>query len=81
MVDRAVSLDGQCASGRHGEALTFTCAYLIPCTGYYNHDQGYLPDFPGQERFKGLRVHPQHWPEELDYRGKRVVVIGSGQRP
>ncbi|MBU9375909.1 NAD(P)/FAD-dependent oxidoreductase [Burkholderia multivorans] len=61
-----------------GEALTFTCAYLIPCTGYYNHDQGYLPDFPGQERFKGLRVHPQHWPEELDYRGKRVVVIGSG---
>jgi cation diffusion facilitator CzcD-associated flavoprotein CzcO len=61
-----------------GEAVTVTCKFLIPCTGYYNHDQGYLPDFPGQERFAGLRIHPQKWPENLDYRGKRVVVIGSG---
>ncbi|WP_250456318.1 NAD(P)/FAD-dependent oxidoreductase, partial [Caballeronia sp. ATUFL_M2_KS44] len=61
-----------------GETLTFTCQYLIPCTGYCNHDRGYLPHFPGQERFGGLRIHPQHWPVDLDYRGKRVVVIGSG---
>jgi len=60
------------------EASTFTCKYLIPCTGYYNHDQGYLPNFPGQERFQGLCIHPQHWPENLDYRGKRVVIVGSG---
>ncbi|PCE32431.1 flavin-containing monooxygenase [Burkholderia ubonensis] len=68
-------------SARHedsGDTSTFTCNYLVPCTGYYNHDRGYLPHFPGQERFTGLRIHPQHWPEELDYRGKRVVVIGSG---
>ena len=51
---------------------------LISCAGYYNYDQGYLPRFPGEENFKGLRIHPQQWPEDLDYRGKRVVVIGSG---
>jgi monooxygenase len=56
----------------------FTCKYLIPCTGYYNHDEGYQPRFPGQETFKGAFIHPQHWPEQLDYRGKRVIVIGSG---
>lgn len=61
-----------------GEAAVFTCNFLIPCTGYYNHDAGYLPHFPGEERFHGLRIHPQQWPEQLDYRGKRVVVIGSG---
>jgi len=61
-----------------GEARSFTCSYLINCTGYYNHDQGYLPSFPGVERFKGQCIHPQQWPEQLDYRGKRVVVIGSG---
>jgi cation diffusion facilitator CzcD-associated flavoprotein CzcO len=61
-----------------GETVTLTARFLIPCTGYYNYDHGYLPDFPGFERFKGTRVHPQHWPERLDYRGKRVVVIGSG---
>ncbi|WP_238468872.1 flavin-containing monooxygenase [Paraburkholderia tagetis] len=61
-----------------GETLNFTCTFLVSCTGYYNHDQGYLPHFQGQERFKGQRIHPQHWPENLDYRGKRVVVIGSG---
>ncbi|MGU7778914.1 flavin-containing monooxygenase [Burkholderia sp. PU8-34] len=68
-------------SARHegtGQTSTFTCKTLVPCTGYYNHDQGFLPDFPGQARFKGLRIHPQHWPDDLDYRGKRVVVIGSG---
>ncbi len=61
-----------------GETRTYTCNYLISCTGYYNYDQGYLPKFPGVERFKGTCIHPQHWPENLDYSGKRVVVIGSG---
>ena len=48
------------------------------CTGYYRYDEGYTPDFPGIERFAGDVIHPQHWPEDLDYAGKRVVVIGSG---
>ncbi len=61
-----------------GEARVFTCRVLICCTGYYNYDKGFLPDFPGADRFKGQRIHPQHWPEGLDYKGKRVVVIGSG---
>ena len=57
---------------------TYTCRYLISCTGYYNHDAGYLPAFPGADRFTGSVVHPQFWPEDLDYAGKNVVVIGSG---
>lgn len=61
-----------------GEQRTFRCSFLVSCTGYYNYDKGYLPRFPGVERFKGQCIHPQHWPESLDYRGKRVVVIGSG---
>ena len=61
-----------------GETRTYTCNYLISCTGYYNYDAGYLPTFPGVDRFKGRCIHPQHWPEDLDYTGKKVVVIGSG---
>jgi monooxygenase len=61
-----------------GETRSFRCNYLISCTGYYNYDKGYLPDFPGVKNFKGQCIHPQFWPEQLDYRGKRVVVIGSG---
>src|SRR5439155_1908771 len=45
---------------------------------YYRYDQGYLPEFSGIENFRGQVVHPQHWPQDLDYAGKRVVVIGSG---
>ncbi len=60
------------------EARVFTCRFLAVCTGYYNYDHGYLPSFPGIEAFRGLCVHPQQWPEGLDYRDKRVVVIGSG---
>ena len=56
----------------------FSCQFLVMCTGYYDYDGGYLPAFPGIEHFKGQRIHPQHWPEKLDYAGKRVVVIGSG---
>lgn len=59
-------------------AYKYSCSFLICCTGYYNHDEGFLPNFPGESSFRGLRIHPQHWPEDLDYSGKRVVVIGSG---
>ncbi|RHW24904.1 NAD(P)/FAD-dependent oxidoreductase [Nocardioides immobilis] len=61
-----------------GETVTYTCGFLISCTGYYDYDAGYLPDFPGAEQFGGQIVHPQDWPEDLDYAGKKVVVIGSG---
>ncbi len=60
------------------ESLHLTCAFLFMCTGYYRYDEGYTPHFEGRERFRGEIVHPQHWPEGLDYTGKRVVVIGSG---
>jgi monooxygenase len=60
------------------ETAELTCSFLFPCTGYYRYDAGYTPDFPGVERFAGELIHPQHWPADLDYAGKRVVVIGSG---
>src|SRR6266446_1905762 len=60
------------------EAVTITCNFLFSCAGYYKYSAGYTPEFPGRERFKGTIVHPQAWPEDLDYSGKRVVVIGSG---
>jgi len=61
-----------------GETVGLTCDFLLMCTGYYRYDEGYTPDFEGVERFAGDIVHPQHWPADLDYTGKRVVVIGSG---
>ena len=61
-----------------GESATLTCDFLWSCSGYYRYDEGFTPEFPGRERFGGEVVHPQHWPEDLDYAGKRVVVIGSG---
>lgn len=64
--------------GPDKEPAEFTCNFLFMCSGYYNYAAGYLPEFAGRERFKGDIVHPQHWPENLDYAGKRVVVIGSG---
>ncbi len=60
------------------ETVRLTCSFLFGCTGYYRYDEGYTPAFEGTERFAGPIVHPQHWPEDLDYAGKRVVVIGSG---
>ncbi|WP_338804117.1 NAD(P)/FAD-dependent oxidoreductase [Xenorhabdus griffiniae] len=60
------------------EIRQFTCHFLIMATGYYNYDEPHLPKFPGLEDFNGPIIHPQYWPEELDYKGKRVVVIGSG---
>ncbi len=61
-----------------GETVVFTCGFLFGCTGYYRYDEGYKPRFEGTERFGGRIVHPQEWPEDLDYAGRRVVVIGSG---
>jgi cation diffusion facilitator CzcD-associated flavoprotein CzcO len=64
--------------GREDFAVTLTCNFLFSCAGYYRYSSGHTPEFHGRERFKGTIVHPQAWPEDLDYAGKRVVVIGSG---
>jgi len=61
-----------------GQARIMTCKFLFMCGGYYNYSNGYTPEFAGRESFNGEVVHPQHWPEDLDYKGKKVVVIGSG---
>ena len=61
-----------------GDTVELTCRFLLSCAGYYRYDHGHLPDFPGMDRFRGTLVHPQQWPEDLDYAGRRVVVIGSG---
>ncbi|MFI5717338.1 flavin-containing monooxygenase [Nocardia sp. NPDC051750] len=61
-----------------GAEELWTSNFLVGCTGYYDYDNGHRPSFPGEETFTGQIVHPQHWPEDLDYRGKKVVVIGSG---
>jgi monooxygenase len=61
-----------------GEPVEIACQFLLMCSGYYDYEHGYTPDFTGTENFKGRIVHPQHWPEDLDYGGKNVVVIGSG---
>jgi len=60
------------------DAIEITCNFLFMCSGYYDYKEGHSPEFAGRDRFKGTVVHPQHWPEDLDYTGKKVVVIGSG---
>jgi len=60
------------------DAVHLTAGFLFSCSGYYRYDHGYLPDFEGMGDYRGTLVHPQHWPEDLDYTDKRVVVIGSG---
>ena len=60
------------------ETKSMRCNFLWMCQGYYRHEKGYTPAFPGMDRFTGEIVHPQQWPEDLDYHRKRVVVIGSG---
>ena len=64
--------------GPDRELSRIRCKFLCLCTGYYEYEGGYTPEWPGVERFRGTLAHPQHWPQELDYSGKRVVVIGSG---
>lgn len=61
-----------------GESKTIECSFLFMCSGYYSYKKGHTPEFVGRERFTGTIVHPQEWPQNLDYAGKRVVVIGSG---
>jgi cation diffusion facilitator CzcD-associated flavoprotein CzcO len=64
--------------GAEKSIVTLTCSFIYLCTGYYDYEKGYTPEFPGVEKFSGTLVHPQKWPENLDYTGKSVVVIGSG---
>jgi monooxygenase len=66
------------AERQDGSSVTISCAFLFNCSGYYRYDQGYTPEFAGIEDFQGQVIHPQHWPEDADYSGKKVVVIGSG---
>lgn len=61
-----------------GERTRLTCGWLFCAAGYYRYDEGFTPHFAGRERFRGVIVHPQQWPDDLDYAGKRVLVIGSG---
>jgi cation diffusion facilitator CzcD-associated flavoprotein CzcO len=73
------TVEALCKSpGGQDEATTLTCNFLFSCAGYYRYSAGYTPEFPGAGRFQGRIVHPQFWPEDLDYAAKRVVVIGSG---
>ncbi|MGH1350468.1 MAG: flavin-containing monooxygenase [Methyloligellaceae bacterium] len=65
-------------SSADGQAATMTCNYIYSCTGYYDYDEAHAPRWDGMENYKGQIVHPQFWPEDLDYEGKKVVVIGSG---
>jgi len=60
------------------QEVVYTCNFLFLCSGYYRYDQGYLPNFPGVDQYQGQLIHPQQWPEDLDYADKDVVVIGSG---
>ena len=64
--------------GHTGERVTISCKFIFSCSGYYDYEQGYTPEFAGIDNFKGQVIHAQHWPEQLDYQGKHVVVIGSG---
>jgi monooxygenase len=63
---------------KSGETVQMRCNWLMMCSGYYNYEEGFTPDFPGMSSYQGQLIHPQFWPEKLDYSGKRVVVIGSG---
>lgn len=62
----------------NGKPFQLTTNFLWMCQGYFDHEQGYIPDWPGRDKFKGPLVHPQNWPEDLELAGKRVIVIGSG---
>ena len=64
--------------GEKAEPVTFACNFLFMCSGYYNYEAGYTPEWPGMENFGGTWVHPQHWPQDLDYKDKQVLVVGSG---
>lgn len=80
---KVISADWSTAENRwtvhiqsHGTLSALTCEFLFLCSGYYNYDEGYSPRFAGSEDFVGPIIHPQHWPEDLDYDAKNIVVIG-----
>jgi cation diffusion facilitator CzcD-associated flavoprotein CzcO len=91
-IDRHIQFDSQVRSAdwdssadtwtvtveQGGASKLYRGRFVFFGSGYYNYDEGYTPDFPGIERFDGTVIHPQHWPEDLDYSGKKIVVIGSG---
>ena len=60
------------------DTIEFDCNFLMMCGGYYDYDKGHTPEFSGRDSFKGTVIHAQHWPEDLDYKAKKVIVIGSG---
>jgi cation diffusion facilitator CzcD-associated flavoprotein CzcO len=68
----------ECTDKANGKTTHFRCNMILTCSGYYSYEQGYTPDFAGRDEFTGRIVHPQDWPDDLDYRDKQVVVIGSG---
>jgi monooxygenase len=74
--DARWTVEAEC--GANNEPVRLTCNFLFMCAGYYRYDQGYTPAFEGIERFKGRIVHPQHWSDDVEHAGQRVVVIGSG---
>ena len=61
-----------------GQEMLYQCNFLFSCSGYYRYDEGYTPQFPGRARFQGQIIHPQFWPDDLVYEGKKIVIIGSG---
>ncbi|MBS0412364.1 MAG: NAD(P)/FAD-dependent oxidoreductase [Proteobacteria bacterium] len=73
--DNVWTIEGVAGEGR---PFRMTCGFLWMCHGYYRHGEGYTPDWPGMDNYKGRIVHPQRWPDDVDYRDKRVLVIGSG---
>ena len=72
------SQNGHEISDLKSETKKLTCDFLYLCTGYYDYENGYTPEWPGVEQFRGTIIHPQKWPEDVDYANKRIVVIGSG---
>ncbi|MDP3740093.1 MAG: NAD(P)/FAD-dependent oxidoreductase [Hyphomonadaceae bacterium] len=76
--DSKWTVTAEVKNGEGRESVTFTCSFLMMCSGYYRYEQGYTPEFAGRADFKGAVIHPQFWPEDLDHAGKDVVVIGSG---
>ena len=67
-----------CLNTKTNETAVYTCNYLESCLGYYKYEKGYTPEFKGIDKYKGAVIHPQLWPEDLDYTNKEIIVIGSG---
>lgn len=77
-LDVEIKTSGETEPAIANRIVKFSCNFLFMCSGYYNYAEGYTPPFAGMERFRGQIIHPQKWPDALDYRDKRVIVIGSG---